>query len=174
MQGPTALAMFLLGMVVGRRRMLASVTGRESLLRRLQVIGFAVGLPGAVGYALLGGDADSTAVLISVITAPFLTAAYVASLLRVLHHPRGVLIGRWLAPAGRITLTNYLAQSVIALLIFTGIGLGLAGTLSPVALLALAIMVFAGQLVASAWWTHRFRYGPAEWLLRWLTNARRP
>ena len=29
-------------------------------------------------------------------------------------------------------------------------------------------------MAVSAGWLRRFRYGPVEWVLRWLTNARRP
>jgi uncharacterized protein len=79
-----------------------------------------------------------------------------------------------LAPAGRVALTNYLAQSLVGLLVFTGIGLGAAGSLSPLATLGLAVLVFLVQLVVSAAWLRRHRYGPAEWALRWVTNARRP
>jgi uncharacterized protein len=73
-----------------------------------------------------------------------------------------------------MALTNYLGQSAIGLLTFTGIGLGLAGTFSPLALFAYVFTVFGAQLVLSALWLRRFRYGPVEWVLRWLTNARRP
>lgn len=172
LQGPTALAMFLLGMVAGRRQLFANVRGDEPVLRRIQLIGFPVGIAGGLLYTLGGGNGDTLAVTASVATAPLLTAAYVATLLRVMHNTAGVRAA--LAPAGRIALTNYLAQSLIGLLVFTGIGLGAAGSLSPLATLGLAVLVFLVQLVGSAWWLRRHRYGPAEWALRWVTNARRP
>lgn len=172
LQGPTALAMFLLGMVAGRRRLLAQVRGDEPLLRRLQWVGFPVGIAGGLLYTLGGGNGDTLAVTASVATAPLLTAAYVATLLRVMH--RLTYVRDALAPAGRIALTNYLGQSFLGLLIFTGVGLGAAGSLSPLATIGVAVAIFALQLGASAWWLRRHQYGPAEWLLRWITNARRP
>lgn len=172
LQGPTALAMFLLGMVAGRRRLLAQVRGDEPLLRRLQWVGFPVGIAGGLLYTLGGGNGDTLAVTASVATAPLLTAAYVATLLRVMH--RLTYVRDALAPAGRIALTNYLGQSFLGLLIFTGVGLGAAGSLSPLATIGLAVAIFVFQLVVSAWWLRRHQYGPAEWLLRWITNARRP
>ncbi|MEV0700837.1 DUF418 domain-containing protein [Saccharopolyspora sp. NPDC050389] len=174
MQGPTALAMFLLGMVAGRRRLLSQVRGDETILRRIQLIGFPVGLAGGLLYAIGGGNGNTLTVTASVATAPLLAAAYVATLLRVMHGPRTAFVRAALAPAGRIALTNYLGQSALGLLIFTGIGLGTAGTFSPAALIGLALLIFALQLAASAWWLRRHQYGPAEWLLRWITNARRP
>ncbi|MGW5572441.1 DUF418 domain-containing protein [Nocardia thailandica] len=174
LQGPTALAMFLLGMVAGRRQLLARVRGDEPILRRVQWIGFPVGLAGGLIYTLGGGNGHTLTVAVSVATAPALAAAYVATLLRLMHHPRTAWIRSALAPAGRIALTNYLGQSAIGLLIFTGVGLGAAGRLSPPETLLLALVVYLLQLAASALWLRRFRYGPAEWLLRWVTIGHRP
>ncbi|MEU6561425.1 DUF418 domain-containing protein [Nocardia nova] len=174
MQGPTALAMFLLGMVAGRRGLLRNLDGTEPILRRMQIAGFPVGLAGGVAYAALGGDTDTTAVAVSVVTAPFLTAAYAATLLRAIHSRRGRRLTGALAPAGRMALTNYLMQSLIGLLLFTGLGFGLAGKMGPPALFLVAIAVFVFQTALSAVWLTRHRYGPVEWLLRWLTNLQRP
>jgi uncharacterized protein len=174
LQGPTSLALFLLGMVAGRRQWLSGVTGREPMLRRLQWIGFPAGLAGSITYTAGGGNGNTLAVAASVATAPLLAAAYVATLLRVMHSPRTAAVRAALAPAGRMALTNYLGQSAIGLIVFSGIGFGRAGTFSPLALMAFVAAVFAGQLAVSALWLRAFRYGPVEWALRWLTNARRP
>ncbi|RKR88657.1 uncharacterized protein BDK92_2986 [Micromonospora pisi] len=174
LQGPTALGLFLLGMVAGRRQWLARVTGGEPVLRRIQWIGFPVGLLGSIVYTASGGNGNTLGVAASVATAPLLAAAYVATLLRIMHNPRTAAVRSALAPGGRMALTNYLGQSAIGLIAFTGIGFGLAGSLSPLALFAFVAVVFAAQLALSALWLRRFRYGPVEWALRWLTNARRP
>jgi len=174
LQGPSALAMFLLGMVAGRRGLLSGITGTEPALRRIQLIGYPVGLAGGIAYAAMGSDTNTAAVAVSLVTAPFLAAAYVATLLRILHSRRWSVAGPALAPAGRMALTNYLGQSVIGLLLFTGIGLGLAGSVSPVWLLAISVVAFGAQMALSHWWLSRHPYGPAEWALRWLTNLERP
>lgn len=173
-QGPTALAMFLFGMVAGRRQLLGRIRGDEQVLRRIQWVGFPIGLLGGLLYALGGSSTSTLASAISTATAPLLAAAYAATLFRLMHSPRAVRLRNALAPAGRIALTNYLAQSVVGLLIFTGLGLGAAGSSSPAATSGLAILVFASQLGASAWWLRRHPYRPAEWVLRWLTNGTRP
>jgi len=172
LQGPTALAMFLLGMVAARRGLFSTLPERTRLLRWVQIIGFPVGLAGGLIYALLGADTNTLATAVSVVTAPFLTAAYAATLVRLMH--RDCRIRSALAPAGRIALTIYLAQSAIGAVLFTGVGLGLAGQVSPPLLILTALAVFAGLAAMSAWWLRRHRYGPAEYLLRWFTNWRRP
>jgi uncharacterized protein len=174
LQGPTALAMFLIGMIAARRGLFSDLGDRARLLKRIQMVGFAVGLPGGVVYAWLGGDVNTWATAVSVVSAPFLSAAYVATLVRLMHATRGAWVRTALAPVGRIALTNYLGQSLAGLLLFTGIGLGLAGRVSPPLLLVLAVAIFILQAALSAWWLKRHRYGPAEYLLRLFTNWTRP
>ena len=174
LQGPTALAMFLLGMVAARRRLFVDIDGHEPILRTIQHVGFPIGLGGGIAYAAMGADTNTWATTISVVTAPLLTAAYVATLLRIMHSPKTAWVRTALAPVGRVALTNYLAQSAVGLLLFTGVGLGLAGQVSPPLLLVLTVVVFAAQAAVSAWWLKSHRYGPAEYVLRWFTTWRRP
>lgn len=80
----------------------------------------------------------------------------------------------WLAPAGRMALTHYLLQSLVASSLFFGYGLGWWGHLGRGAQVLLALAIFALQVVASHWWLGRYRFGPMEWLWRWLTYGARP
>lgn len=172
-QGPTTLAAFLIGMVAGRRRLLQNPHGADALLRLIQLVGFAIGITGGLVYAS-GGNGDTRAVLMSVMTAPFLTAAYVASLLRIMHSDRGQDIRQLLAPAGQMALSNYLGQSVATMLIFTGVGFGLAGQVSPLETVGLAVGIFVLQVLLSHVWLSSFRYGPVEGVLRAVTNRTAP
>jgi uncharacterized protein len=72
----------------------------------------------------------------------------------------------WAAPLSRMAFTNYLAQSVICGWIFYGYGLGQFGRLGVAATLAIGIFVYVAQVVFSAWWLRRYRFGPVEWLWR--------
>ncbi|GGY43068.1 DUF418 domain-containing protein [Streptomyces tanashiensis] len=174
-QAPSAFAAFLLGMAAGRRRALADADRHQRLLRRLQWAGLTVGLPGALVYAdaslnHAGSAYHLFAVSVDVITAPLLAAAYAATVLRLVHdrHGRGVVAA--LAPAGRMSLTNYLGQSLVCALLFTGFGAALIGRVAPLGVAAIALALFAAQTVASHWWLRRHAYGPLEWLLRaWTT-----
>lgn len=173
MQGPTTLAAFLIGMVAGRRRLLADVTGDEAVLRLIQLVGFVVGITGGMFYAS-GGNGDTAAVLVSTMTAPFLAAAYVATLLRIMHSGKGARLRTMLAPAGQMALSNYLGQSVATMVIFTGVGFGLVGQVSPLETMGIAVAIFAVQVGLSHFWMSRFGNGPVEGALRAVTNATRP
>ncbi|MFS0919643.1 DUF418 domain-containing protein [Brevibacillus sp. 179-C 1.1 NHS] len=71
---------------------------------------------------------------------------------------------------GKLSLTNYLMQTVICTTIFYGYGLGWFGKIGVLAGCGLAIVIYVGQLFVSQWYVTRFRYGPVEKLLRMWTN----
>ena len=81
---------------------------------------------------------------------------------------------RWLAAAGRMALTNYLCQSVIGLLVFTALGLGLWNELPRHQLYLVVLAEWVLLTAWSVWWLRRFRLGPVEWLWRALTYGTRP
>ena len=178
-QGPTALAMFLLGLWSGRQRLLERIEDVLPLLHRVLRVGLVVGIPGALVWATFrvrnGFTFDSSFLLAAAVdfaTAPFLSAVYSATLVLLLR------IGVWrrrlapLALVGRMSLSNYLLQSLIGAWVFTGYGLGLYGHVGTAAGLGICIMIFAVQIPLSGWWLRRFQFGPAEWLLRSWTYAR--
>jgi uncharacterized protein len=173
-QGPLALSAFLFGYAAGRRRLLTDVAGNRQLLRRVQQLGYPVGLAGAVIFASGGGTANLTGLTAGVLTAPLLAAAYAATLLQFFQTDRGRRVAAVLAPAGRMSLSNYLGQSLLCVLVFTGVGLGLAGAVAPAVVVLIAVAIYCVQLAASAALMARFRYGPMEWLLRAWTEQRWP
>ncbi|MFI8434408.1 DUF418 domain-containing protein [Streptomyces sp. NPDC079020] len=174
-QAPSALAAFLLGLAAGRRRGLADTDRHLTLLRRLQWAGFTVGLLGGIVYADASLNHPETAYQLfalglDVITAPLLAAAYAATVLRLAHGRYGRAVVTTLAPAGRMSLTNYLGQSLVCALVFTGFGAALVGRVAPIGVAGIALALFAAQTVVGRWWLRRHAYGPLEWLLRaWTT-----
>ncbi|GED60776.1 DUF418 domain-containing protein [Brevibacillus formosus] len=71
---------------------------------------------------------------------------------------------------GKLSLTNYLMQTVICTTIFYGYGLGWFGKIGVLAGCGLAIVIYVAQLFLSPLYLKRFRYGPVERLLRMWTN----
>ncbi|MEU4535540.1 DUF418 domain-containing protein [Streptosporangium sp. NPDC023825] len=173
LQGPTAMALFLLGLAAGKARLFDEPDRWAHLLGRVQWIGFGLGLPAGVFYAATSGQGDATelvAVALTLATSVFLSAAYVATLLRLIR--RSPSVAGVLAPAGRMAASNYVGQSVLLCLVFTGYGLGLMGRIPPLGVMGVAVVVYAVLLALSAWWLRGHRYGPVEYGLRRLTNWR--
>lgn len=71
-----------------------------------------------------------------------------------------------LAAAGRMAASNYLARSVVLMVLLTGYGFGPADDLPPLAALGAGVLVVAAQYAGSAWWLRWHPYGPVEWVLR--------
>jgi uncharacterized protein len=166
-----ALAMFLFGLAAGKSRLLEEPERWWHLLPRIQWLGFGLGVPGGILLALTAeepGAMELVGLAVSNVTSLLLAAAYVATLLRVIR--RFPAVGRTLAPAGRVAASNYVGQSVLACLVFTGYGLALAGKLSPIAVMGVALVIYTVLLWLSARWLRTHRYGPVEYVLRRLTN----
>ena len=104
-----------------------------------------------------------------------LAVAYVAGLALVIHHCNWSKLYAPFATVGRMALTNYLMQSLIATTIFYGYGFGCVGNIGRMGTIGIALVIFAAQIVFSLFWLKHFRYGPMEWLWRSLSyGARQP
>jgi uncharacterized protein len=74
-----------------------------------------------------------------------------------------------LAAVGRMALSNYIFQSIVTSIVFTGYGFKLYGTLEPYQLYYIIIPLWIFQMIASPLWLRYYRFGPLEWCWRSLT-----
>lgn len=79
---------------------------------------------------------------------------------------------RSLAAVGQMAVTNYLTHSLLALIVF--ILLGQFGQWERHQLYYYVLAIWVAQLILSPLWLRHFRFGPVEWLWRWLTYLKRP
>lgn len=108
--------------------------------------------------------AETVAAAAGIITA---VAYSCAVLLLVLRGPARRAVSAILEPLGRMALTNYLGATVLVLTVGPLLGLRDSASWGTALLLTVAILI--GQAVFSAAWLSRFRFGPAEWVLRCIT-----
>lgn len=177
--GADILAAFLAGLAAGKRGLLTDTGRHRARMVRIVVRALPVGLAGSVFMAVCrNGPLDArwydVGSAVGVLTAPALTVAYVCGLLLLLRSRPGGRAAGVLAGAGRLALTHYLTQSVVMALVFTGYGLAWYGRHGTAVLLAGCCALYAAQLAYGGWLLRHVRYGPAEWLLRAATLARRP
>lgn len=78
-----------------------------------------------------------------------------------------------LGKAGRMSLTTYIMQSVIATLIFYGYGFGLYGQVSLWTGTVMAFGIFVLQVIFAEIWLAKFKMGPIEKLWRIGTYGRK-
>lgn len=172
-QGALVGSMFCLGLLAGRHGLLREVGGHRPAWLRLRRWGVGVGLPlqTASGWlALRPGstvDEEYLALVLQYLTAPVLAAGFVAAM--VLLPRRGLT--RLVEADGRMSLTIYLAESLLLTVLAVGWGFGLMG-LRPALTLVAALGIWLGLLTFAHLWHHRgWGAGPAERLLRRLTYA---
>ncbi len=173
-------AVFLIGMWLVRSGIAMEPERHLPALRRLCGLGLALGLLVTVGSASVlplthvsGGndDAFTLQLYLHQLGALPLALGYLALLLLAWQTAVGRACLSWLAPVGRMALTNYLLQSVVCSLVFYGYGLGHWGI--PRAQQAVfCFALFGAQVILSAAWLRYFRFGPMEWVWRRLTYGR--
>lgn len=170
-------SMFLLGLYLGKRRVFADFEAHARLLRSGAMWGLSLGVLGmAVERAIslgVGRDPSGAGVFVALIGdlaftygSTALCVGYAAGIVLVVRSRRVRWLVEPLGSVGRLALTVYLTQTLAFTTLFYGYGLGQAFRLGPAAVTAIAGLIFGAQVVASAWWVRRFRFGPVEWLWR--------
>lgn len=81
-----------------------------------------------------------------------------------------------LVPYGKMSLTDYISQSLIGSFLYFGYGLGLHQYCSTTLSLLIGIVFFLLQLLFAHWWFRHFKRGPLETIwhrLTWIGKERR-
>ena len=170
---------FLFGLWIWRQGYLARPDLHLSWWKRAQRYGLTVGILGSVVIAALTWiynphPMQPTLLMASIIAAQSLATAalslgYAATVVLLWQEPKWQ---RRLLPfsyVGRMALTNYLMQTVIATTLFYSYGFGLYGRFGPLADFFIGLVIYSLQVPFSRWWLSTHRYGPMEWLWRRLT-----
>lgn len=179
--GLPILGNFLLGLWLARKGWLQDPVVHRSALKRLMVVGLVCGLLLQSSSLIMPQlDPDLRTWIWPLLGLAFLAAApmmmlgYVGAIALLCTHPFWMRLLRWLASAGRMTLTHYIMQSMFAWMLFYGVGLGLYGRIGPALSVPLGLLLATFQILLSIWWLKRYRLGPLEWLWRWAIEGRRP
>lgn len=186
-RGYITLALFIMGLVIGRMRFFEEV----HIQKRRNIMLLAGFITTAIATNLtvsLLPEAPSTRMILTGLKSIDLTPSFFVSMaikdlntvlfsgvlamgFIVLYQTRG--IGKYLdiiTPYGRMGLTNYEMQSVIGCLIFSMWGFGsIFGSWGTTEVFLLGLVLYAAQVIASRYWLHYYSYGPLEWLWRSAT-----
>ena len=179
LQGGLAFAAFLLGVRLARSNFLSSPIDKVANSRLIKK-GLVFGLPIQVIAAVIllrneQAAAPSESIYLislfaSFVAAPVLSMFYVG-LIRKLVEERPHLV-LWMKPAGKMSLTIYISQSVITSLIFSPWGLGLFQDLQTWQVFILAFGIWLLLSYFAAQWLKRFDQGPLEKMVSSLTRNR--
>lgn len=176
------LPLFLIGMAAAKSGLVTNPDAHRTLLRRTAWIGIGIGLPlnfllfpggvlGANGLISVRGGVGMGIVSagVTVFAVPLLSAGYAGTL--------ALLWLRFRAPTplvavGRMALTAYLLESLLAFGFF--FGFSAYGKLGFSAALLLVLAIWAVIATFCTTWLRRFSFGPMEWLWRTATYLKVP
>ena len=174
LNGLGVLGAFALGLVAGRRSLLA----RPELHRPLWQAGLRWGLSSGLCLGFLSawlvvgpgaevgswGLRETAGIAIGFAGAPLLSWGYVSVLATI--HASGMQTLAIFRPAGRMSLSGYIGESLILSIVFCAYGLGLFGKLNAGAVSALALGTWIVLDLLAKATQSRWASGPLENLLR--------
>ena len=172
----------ILGMWAARRRMLEEPARHRRALGLMAGIGVPVSLLGALpmSLALLGGWepgilGEPFIAMLHVVTGAIGGAGYVALIALIVGGAgTGGPISRLFAALGQRSLSGYLTQSVVFLVVFAPYTFGLGGVVSVAEATQIAVLTWLGTLIIAGVLGVLDKPGPAEWLYRRIVYRRRP
>jgi uncharacterized protein len=180
LQGGFVFAAFLMGLRLARTQFLSLVVDAPQNNRMIRR-GLVFGLPLQILAAAIFMQNEYTAqpseavflaaIAVTFVAAPLLSMAYIG-IMRKLVAERPAVVA-WLAPAGRMSLTMYISQSVVTSLIFGPWGLGLFQEVAMWLVMMIAILVWLVLIAVAQIWLRTFTQGPLEWCVHAITKDRR-
>jgi len=170
-------AMFWLGLAAAKTFAEGGIAAARPLARRIALLALPAGLVANAVCAVLQITVPGKWALIAFLVQnalfmPLLTLGYLAAAALILTSRAADRIVAVLGPAGRMSLSVYVGESVIMSLLFHGYGLGLAKSIGSSAGVLVCVAVYAALLGFSHLWLGAFRMGPLDWLLRSITEWR--
>lgn len=186
-RGYVTLALFILGLVIGRLRFFEEVHSQKrknivllaGFILAAIIVHFVIRFlpPPPSTRAILMGleNSDITPSLFAIMALKdlhtVLFSGAIAMGFIVLYQIKS--IGKRLdvmTPYGRMGLTNYEMQSVIGTILFSMWGFGSTfGSWGTTAIFALGLALYATQIIISKYWLKFYSFGPLEWLWRSAT-----
>jgi uncharacterized protein len=179
LQGGLAFAAFLLGLRMARSNFLSSpidAKKNSSLMKK----GFFIGAPIQIVAAIALIRNEQTAepseaiylisLFTSLIAAPLMSIFYISVMRKMVEEkPKYVT---WMVPAGKMSLTVYISQSVITSLAFGPWGLGLFQKLETWEVVLFAFGIWLALVFLAKILLQKFSQGPLEKLVSSLTRNR--
>ncbi|WP_430787739.1 DUF418 domain-containing protein [Virgibacillus flavescens] len=168
----TLLPLFLVGMFIARKRWLHDVERFQKVLKIGWVISLVFFLLLKLGPYVYGNPIWFSFVQDN-IGGSASALFYIFSIGLLARSQSGM---KWIKPftyVGRMSLTNYISQSILMFIMFYGVGFALYGTISPLEGVIIVLIIYTLQIFASRWWFQKFRFGPLEWIWRVLTYSKK-
>jgi len=171
--GIGVIGLMLLGAAFAKQRWLVDVDKHKRLLIGLLITGLLLGF----GARIASSFYMDNLFLMNMqeqFSGAFIALFYMMVIVLSAQTQVGQKLLKPLANVGRLSMSNYLLQSIAMTFIFYSYGLGLYGSISYTVGFVLVFGFFIIQILVSKWWVTRFQYGPVEYIWRWATYGQKP
>ncbi|MGE6347151.1 DUF418 domain-containing protein [Bacillus mycoides] len=164
--------LFLLGMYVGKKGWLFEVDQHIPAVKKIWLItgifSFTIKILAMfLKHPILIMLQDS-------LTPVTMTFFYGSTIILLFHYKKVARLLTYMANMGKMSVSNYLAQSIIATTIFYAYGFGLYGKIGYFFGILLTIGIYTIQLFVSTYWLQKYRMGPVEYVWRLGTYLEKP
>nr|WP_145403590.1 DUF418 domain-containing protein [Paenibacillus xylanexedens] len=168
---PLNVFLFLLGSLLMRTGVFSSDEPGRLKRRKLMIIGLVAGIPLNLLLLVPGGMMD---IWVRYISAPVLTLGYVGIIAMIMEKGKIPGLLRRFGEIGRMALSCYILQNIIASVLFYGWGFGLGGRPSSIFILLMWLGICLMLMLFSHFWLRKYKLGPVEWLWRKLSISPTP
>ncbi|MGE7606696.1 DUF418 domain-containing protein [Peribacillus frigoritolerans] len=164
---------FLMGAGVAKQGFLQNPTQYKRKLKAISIVSLLLGmsikmLPYVTVYHF------GTIFVQDYLGGPLLTIFYITAITLLAERAGASRLLHPLSYIGRMSMSNYLFQSLVCTGIFYSYGLGLYGSVSYTTGFVFLIALFCLQILLSLLWMGLYKYGPVEYVWRFFTYGKKP
>lgn len=163
-------ALFMLGMLLGRRGRFVASEGNARFWKQVLFVSSVLFIPLFYFKGSMNEFVGNVALAkkLSMIITTWSNLAFMlvltSSFVSLYFKNSGTRVLQTFSPLGRMSLTNYIVQSIIGTLIYYSYGLGLYQYTGATFCLLIGVLLFAAQLAFCKWWLRHHKQGPLEQL----------
>lgn len=158
---PMNIFLFLLGVTLMRKGVFLQDDKGRQARQKLFKIGIFIGIPLNLLIFIPGGAFDLP---VRYLFAPILSIGYIGILGKMIEYKKLDWLWSRFGEIGKMSLSCYVLQNIIASIIFYGWGLGLGGKLNSIEVISIWLTLSLLQLFIAHICIKHFHVGPMEWI----------
>ncbi|MFC5466521.1 DUF418 domain-containing protein [Lederbergia graminis] len=166
---PMNIFLFLLGVRMMRTGVFSPDESGKQKRAKLLKIGLYFGVPLNMLIFVPGGMFDMP---VRYLFAPLLSLGYIALIARLVEMKEQFWLWKRLEDVGKMSLSCYVLQNVLASILFYKWGFGLGETLHSIAVIFIWLLISAVQIFFAAVWLRKFPLGPMELARKQVASVR--
>ncbi|CAM3100482.1 DUF418 domain-containing protein [Filibacter tadaridae] len=159
------LPIIMFGAALSKFKVIERASEFKGRIAIVTVVGLAAGI-WMKALPFTSGPTSDVRMLQDLFGGVVLAGGYIGLVLLLCQVKLFTTVFRPVAKAGRMALTTYITQSIVATLIFYSYGFGLYGKVDLATGTWIAVGVFVIQVLFAEIWLSKFRMGPLEWIWR--------